>query len=340
MSFLGQIFNPIFQVIAGLLAFYYGLVHNYAVAIALLTITVMIFLAPLTVKSTRSMLEMQRIQPEIKRIQAKYKNDKVAQQEAMSQVFKENKVSPAGGCLPMLAQFPLLYVMYSVIRGLSNTVGPHHTPSPKYIGHTTALYKELIASGGQMHSLGLNLSQSATSVHGFLTALPYYLVIAVAIVLQYLQMAQLTSKNPQAAAANPQAQMLQKYTPIIFGIIYISIPAGVNMYFIVSSLFRIGQQELMYRHDPVLKKHAQAAAEAKAAGTIDIDHEKPKLSGFKAIFSAAKDANQQGRAQGNGKKPDISRNNGNNRPTNNSQKRNNQSGPKSQNKNNKRNTKP
>ena len=217
MSVLGQIFNPIFEVIAELLAFYYGLVHDYAAAIALLTITVMIVLAPLTIKSTRSMLEMQRIQPEMKKIQAKYKNDKVAQQEAMSQLFKENKVSPAGGCLPMLAQFPLLYVMYSVIRGLTNTVG--NVASPKYISHSTLLYQNLIASHGQMHSLGLDLSETATRVHGFTNALPYYVVIAIAVVLQYLQMAQLTSKNPQGAAANPQAQMLQKYTPIIFAVI-------------------------------------------------------------------------------------------------------------------------
>lgn len=231
------------------------------------------------------MLEMQRIQPEIKKIQAKYKNDKVAQQEALSQLFKENKVSPAGGCLPMLAQFPLLYVMYQVIRGLSNTVGSQ--VSPKYISHSTSLYQSLISSHGQMQSLGLNLSETATKVHGFGNALPYYLVIAVAVVLQYLQMAQLTSKNPQAAAANPQAQMLQKYTPIIFAVIYISIPAGVNVYFIVSALFRIGQQELMYRHDPVLKKHLQASAEARLAGTQEIEHVKPK-QGFRALLSAFK----------------------------------------------------
>lgn len=337
MSFIGQLFNPIFEVIASLLAFYYGLVENYAIAIGLLTVTVMIFLAPLTVKSTRSMLEMQRIQPEIKKIQAKYKNDKVAQQEAMQQVFKENKVSPAGGCLPMLAQFPLLYVMYSVIRGLTNTVGPHHTASPKYISHSTTLYQHLIASGGQMHSLGLNLSLSATGIHGFLNALPYYVVILVAVALQYFQMAQITSKNPAAASANPQAQMLQKYTPIIFGVIYISIPAGVNMYFIVSSLFRIGQQELMYRHDPVLKKHAQAAADARAAGTETIDHVKPKL-GFKALFAATKDSKSGNQLNRNRNKNQGSRgpsNNGNNNNIN-GQRRPGQSRPRGQGKNNKR----
>ena len=340
MSAIGQIFNPIFEVVAGLLAFYYGLIHNYAVAIALLTITVMIVLAPLTIKSTRSMLEMQRIQPEMKKIQAKYKNDKVAQQEALSQLFKENKVSPAGGCLPMLAQFPLLYVMYQVIRGLTNTVGVNHTVAPKYISHATVLYHDLIASHGQMQSLGLNLTETATKVHGFANALPYYLVIVVAVVLQYLQMAQITSKNPQAAAANPQAQMLQKYTPIIFAIIYISIPAGVNLYFIVSSLFRIGQQELMYRHDPVLKKHAQANAEARAAGTESIEHVKPKQSPLKALFSSIKDVGAKGEANPRdnfGTTGRGSSSNGNSRPSNNGQKRPGQPRPKGQGRNNKRN---
>lgn len=337
MSVIGQIFNPIFEVIAELLAFYYGLVHDYAAAIALLTITVMIVLAPLTIKSTRSMLEMQRIQPEMKKIQAKYKNDKVAQQEALSQLFKENKVSPAGGCLPMLAQFPLLYVMYSVIRGLTNTVG--NVASPKYISHSTLLYRNLISSHGQMHSLGLNLTETATKVHGFTSALPYYLVIAIAVVLQYLQMAQLTSKNPQGAAANPQAQMLQKYTPIIFAVIYISIPAGVNLYFIVSSLFRIGQQELMYRHDPVLKKHAQANAEARLAGTDTIEHVKPKQGVLKSLLASAKDIGEKNRARPSkdlGASGPKTSNNGNNRPSGGGQKRPGQSRPRGQGKNNKR----
>ncbi len=344
MSVIGQILNPIFEAIAGLLAFYYGLVHDYSLAIALLTISVMIVLSPLTIKSTRSMLEMQRIQPEIKKIQAKYKNDKIAQQEALSQLFKENKVSPAGGCLPMLAQFPLLYVMYEVIRGLSNTVGPHNTASPKYISHTTLLYHNLIASHGQMQSLGINLSETATRVHGFTSALPYYLVIAIAVVLQYLQMAQLTRKNPQAAAANPQAQMLQKYTPIIFAVIYISIPAGVNLYFIVSALFRIGQQELMYRHDPVLKKHLQASAEARLAGTEAIEHSKPAGGGFKALWSSIKESAEKEQEPKPKPKPSgdfgatgrKSNNNGYKKPSTGGQKRPGQSRPRSPGKNDKR----
>lgn len=259
MHALGQAIHPLYQALAALLAFWYGLVPSYAAAIALLTVTVMVVLAPLTVKSTRSMLAMQRLQPEVKRIQAKYKGDRQTQQEELTALFKENGVSPAGGCLPMFLQLPVFFILYQVIQGLTAVDKVTHAATPKYLSHSSALYQHLLAAHGHMYSLGLDLARSATSVGGgFLSALPFYAMVAGAIALQYIQMRQLTARNPQAAAANPQMQKVQKFTPIIFGVIYISIPAGVNIYFLVSSLFRIGQQELMYRYDPVLRAHHQA----------------------------------------------------------------------------------
>lgn len=263
---LGQLIHPLFVALAALLAFWYGVVPSYAVAIALFTVTVMVVLAPLTVKSTRSMLAMQALQPEVKKIQTKYKGDKMAQQEELSALFKENKVSPAGGCLPMFLQFPVFIVLYQVIRGLTFTkmVHGHEVAAPKYISVHSTLYHHLVIAGGHMQSLGLDLARSATSVHGgFLSALPFYLILVACIALQYLQMRQLTNRNPQASQANPQMAKIQKFTPLVFGVIYISIPAGVNIYFLVSSVFRIGQQELMYRYDPQLKAHA---VKAKAIG--------------------------------------------------------------------------
>jgi YidC/Oxa1 family membrane protein insertase len=81
-------------------------------------------------------------------------------------------------------------------------------------------------------------------------------MILAAVALQYLQMKQLSGRNPQASQANPQMQQIQKMQkifPVFFALIYISIPAGVNVYFIVSSIFRICQQELMYRRDPHIR---------------------------------------------------------------------------------------
>jgi YidC/Oxa1 family membrane protein insertase len=80
--------------------------------------------------------------------------------------------------------------------------------------------------------------------------IPFIALIAAAVGLQYLQMKLLSGRNPVARQANPQMQRMQQLFPLIFAVIYISIPAAVNVYFIVSSLFRVAQQEFIYRREP------------------------------------------------------------------------------------------
>ena len=262
-STLGKIFQPLFQAMAWLIAFFYAVVPNYAVAIALLTVVVMIVTAPLTVKSTRSMVSMQRLAPEMKKLQQKYKGDRQTLNEEMMKLYREHGVNPAGGCLPMVIQFPIFIILYDVIRGLTNTVKsgqlipqllPRHVPctqavcaAPRYIGTSTKLYQNLVHNGGKMPAFGIDLAQRVLGHHTLTAALPYIFLVLVAIGLQYLQMRQLNRRNPQMAQANPQAQMMQRYMPLIFAFIYINIAAGVNIYFIVSSLCRIGLQEAVFR---------------------------------------------------------------------------------------------
>src|ERR1700677_4878448 len=103
---IGRIFQPLFDVVGWVLAFIYGLIPNYAIAIGLLTVVIMLLLTPLTVKSTKSMLAMQRLQPEIKKLQTKYKGAENRQKlnEEMMALYKEQGINPAGGCLPMFLQ--------------------------------------------------------------------------------------------------------------------------------------------------------------------------------------------------------------------------------------------
>jgi hypothetical protein len=102
------------------------------------------------------------------------------------------------------------------------------------------------------------LADKVLSHHTFVQALPYASLILIAIGLQYFQMRQLNNRNPQFAQSNPQAQMMQRYMPLIFAVIYINIAAGVNIYFIISSLCRIGIQEAIFRSG-ALNKAAPAA---------------------------------------------------------------------------------
>jgi YidC/Oxa1 family membrane protein insertase len=267
MNIHGDVLRPIFDLLAGIITFWYALIPSYGVAISLLTITVMVAISPLTIKSTKSMLQMQAIQPKIKELQKQNKGDRQGLAQAQQALFKENKVSPAGGCLPMLLQFPLLIVMYDVIRGLGNTVKTAHgiVASPKYILHSSLLFKHLVLDHGTMMFLGLNLNLTALHLHlGFFNSLPYYLLVIVSVGLPIQLIRPHTPKNPGAAAANPMASKTQQITTLVFGFIYLDIPAGVVVYFLVSGVFRVVQQELMWRHDPTLRSHS-VEARRKAA---------------------------------------------------------------------------
>jgi YidC/Oxa1 family membrane protein insertase len=259
---VGQIFQPLLKLVGGALALIYGIIPNYAVAIALLTVIIMALLTPLTVKSTKSMMAMQRLQPEIKRLQQKYKGAENRQKlnEEMMALYKEQGVSPVGGCLPMFLQMPFLLVFYDVIRGLTNTVEVHGktvaqpryipkppTPLPDPIPLIDRMYHNLVINGGHMVAFGIDLSLKPFS-HGltFAQRIPFFALVAVAVGLQYVLMRQMNSRNPQAAA-NTQMQTIQKITPILFAYIYFIIPAAALIYMIVSTIVRIATQHVMLR---------------------------------------------------------------------------------------------
>ncbi len=100
-----------------------GVVGDWGLAIIVLTVLVRLALMPLTIKQTKSMYELQRIQPKIKELQAKYKDDKEKLQEETMKFYQENKVNPFGGCLPMLLQMPLLIALYQVLGGTAGRPG-------------------------------------------------------------------------------------------------------------------------------------------------------------------------------------------------------------------------
>jgi YidC/Oxa1 family membrane protein insertase len=266
-----------FQLLAGLLAFFYSAVPNYALAIALLTLTVMLVLSPLTLKSTRSMLAMQKLQPEMKALQQKYKGgDRQKLNEEMIALYKEHKVNPVAGCLPMILQMPVFLVMYQVINGLTRK-GEGGEFDPKYLDKGTDLYRALSESGGTMKSFGIDLAKRASESHdSFGAAIPFFLIVALVVFTQYMQTRQTMSRS--TASANPQQQILLKVMPAFFGFISLSIPAGVNVYFLVSALFRIAQTGAMYRFDPTLSAHARKHAREIEAKAVDV---KPAKGGVK-----------------------------------------------------------
>ncbi|MGH9088709.1 MAG: YidC/Oxa1 family membrane protein insertase, partial [Acidimicrobiales bacterium] len=261
---VGQIFHPLFVAIADILAYIYGLVPNYAAAIAILTVVIMAVLTPLTIKSTRSMLAMQEIQPEMQKLRQKYKGAENREQlnQEMMKLYREKGVSPTGGCLPMFLQMPALYVLYDVIRGLTNTVqhGAKLTTglrclhaicaTPRYIPHHSLMYTNLVTSPGVMNSFGMNLAAKPLTHHSSWPAyIPYFAFVLAAVGLQYFQMAQMTKRNRGRTSQVPsQMQTMQRVMPLIFGYIYFVVPAGVTIYMIISSAIRVLTQDVIFRY--------------------------------------------------------------------------------------------
>jgi len=187
-----------FDFFATILSFFYDLVPNYAFAIVMLTLLVMIIVTPLTLKGTRSMMMMQQLQPEMRKIQTRYKDDRQKLNEELLKFYKENNINPLGGCLPLLVQMPVFLVLYQVLRGLtrresglgfdtgwvssqvSQGAGVTKPPSivrpfdPAFLNESSSLYQSL-AGNTQMDAMGMDLAESASKAlsQGILHALPY-----------------------------------------------------------------------------------------------------------------------------------------------------------------------
>ena len=257
-----------FQFLADALAFFYDIWPSYGGAILLFTLAVMLVLSPLAIKSTRSMIRMQRLQPEMKKLQAKYKDDREALNREMMAFYKANNVNPFSSCLPLLLQMPVFIVLYRVLHGLTQT-GSDGTFDPKYLDHGSSLYQDLSATD-KMMSWGMDLSKSAVQElqdRGVLVAIPYILLVGIVVVTSFVQQRQIQGRNPNAAA-NPQQQMIGRIMPFIFIPISISLPAGVVIYFAVSNLVRVGQQALVTKLEFSGKdddgKHPPKVREAEA----------------------------------------------------------------------------
>lgn len=284
---VGSIFQPIFRAFGWLLAFFYGLIPNYAIAIVLLTIVIMGLLTPFTVKSTKSMAAMQRLQPEIKKLQVKYKGpeNRAMLNEELMRLYKEEGANPIGGCLPVLLQAPFLFMLYSVIKGLANKVMKHGVlvSQPRYIPTNSKMFHTLVQSGGQIKAFGMDLNLKLFSQHSsWLAQIPFAIFVLAAVGLQYFQMAQINNRNAKMGTKMPAQQLaMQRFLPLFFAFFYMVIPAAVVLYMIISTTIRIITQMLMYRaglmdpHRGVEKKPAAASEAIDTTATPAIEAPKP-----------------------------------------------------------------
>ncbi|MGK2928394.1 MAG: YidC/Oxa1 family membrane protein insertase [Acidimicrobiales bacterium] len=261
-------FDSIFEFAARILDFFYGLIPNFAIAIMLMTLLVMLVTTPLTLKGTRGMIKMQLLQPELKKIQEKHKGgDRQEMNAELMAFYQENNLNPLGGCLPLLVQAPVFLLLFRLIQGLTRT-GADGTFDPKYLDEGSSLYRALDRRE-EMVSFGLDLAESTSQAVGdsIIHGLPYLILILIMIGAQYFQQKQVSARNPDGGMAMPQQKILLRVMPAFFGIISINFPAALVVYWVTSSIYRIGLQayitRALYAGEESLGSQANKAA-AKA----------------------------------------------------------------------------
>ena len=291
--------DALFDGLAWLLAIYYTLGSSYGVAIMLFTLTVMLILTPLTFYTTRSMLRMQTLQPEVKKIQAKYQGDRQRMNEEMMRLYQANNVNPLGSCLPILAQLPVFFVLFRLIRGLTRRVSdlgtyvgwrlpfgenavpepdfPERTFNPEYLASDSEL-RIALENSTEMNFWGMDLSSSLTDAFrdSFSAAMPFLLLIVLIGVTSYVQQRQIAGRRDPDTPINPQQQMIMKFMPWFLPIISVGFPAGLNLYFVSSNIVRVGQQAVITRRIYRPHQERQALIESKADEEEDEAEEPPE----------------------------------------------------------------
>ena len=273
--------------IGSVLAWLYDVVGNFGIAIIILTILFRIVLLPIGIKQIKSMQLMQALQPKIKEIQKKYKGNRQKASDETMKLYQEYGANPLSGCLITLLQFPILIAMYSVIRapipyadsdpakpaGVSceaqnGTPLPdecfknNHLPVDSQLFHDITEHNDTGQHFGLMN-LQCSASQSGKTVPVLNTArkpsgqtldcgdstadrIPYFVLLALMIATTYYSSRQ-TQRATPASAQNSSTQILTRVMPLTFGIFGFAFPAGLVLYWTVSSSFQIGQQTVMLR---------------------------------------------------------------------------------------------
>ncbi|MDH5372773.1 MAG: YidC/Oxa1 family membrane protein insertase [Acidimicrobiia bacterium] len=268
-------FDAIKNVLGWFLGIFYDIVPNYGIAIVMLTILINLVLFPLTLKQTRSTRAFQTIQPEIKRLQAKHKEDPQMLQSEMMRIQKEAGATPGGCLIPLLVQMPIWFALFRVLRGAASAEEIVDSGIPV----SSSLYQHLVDGGGRF--LGMDLGLHPADVYssdGLVSTIPYLVLIALMVAVQFIQQwhAQPRDGRPQDKQAQ-QMQTITKFMPLFIGFISWSFPAGLTLYWATSNTFRLGQQAMIFRMDG--RPPPPQKAEAKDAEADSPEQQAPKPQG-------------------------------------------------------------
>lgn len=236
MEQIFQLLRPIQNVLEYIVVFLYkNIVSNYGIVIILLTVIVRIVLIPLTISQTKSMAKMQKLQPELKELQKKYKDDKQKLQQETMEFYKKNNVNPLAGCLPLLLQMPVFFALFQALRNpseiVTNILG-NFTIDGVANGIKTGLAGFLPAgeftimgvANPNYNFLWMNLNEKD----------PYYILVILMVATMFL--------TTRMTTTDPKQSKIMYIMPVVFGFISFQFPSGILVYWVTSNIWGIGQQ--------------------------------------------------------------------------------------------------
>lgn len=240
-----EAFSPLISVFEAVLVF----IHNdlvggsWGLAIIGLTVVIRAVLLPLTVKQFRSMQELQRLAPQLKALQEKYKEDKQRQQQEIMAFYREHKVNPFASCLPLLLQLPVFISLFYMLR----TDLKKHICGTQLVDHYNALHHKAITAVSELPSSFISKTscQTVAPHSGKFLFLPDITNKATGVALVVLLLlyvgSQVASTLLMSASADPNQRRLMLVLPLFFVIILYAYPAGLLVYWITTNLWTIGQ---------------------------------------------------------------------------------------------------
>lgn len=240
----------IVQILLQILRFIQGFASDWGLSIIILTVIVRLILTPLLLKSTKSTARMQVLQPKLMEIQQKYADDPQRQAEEMQKFYSENKFNPLGGCLPLLIQMPILLALFTLLRNL-----------PGYIGESGVVFS--------FYNImpDLTTTPGAQWANGIATALPYLISLILFGILTVIPSLYQSHNQTGQQASSMRTMALVMGTMMLW--LGWNLPAGVLLYYDVSSLWQVAQQIFVTRR--VMEKAKAEEEERLAHAPIEVD---------------------------------------------------------------------
>ncbi len=196
---------------------------NWGWDIILLTVALRILMLPMSIKSQRSMMKMQRLSPQMQRIREKFKDDNERQQKEMVELYKRNHVNPLGGCLPMAIQFPIFIGLY---EALLNAVELRHSPFALWIH---------------------DLSAPDCLPISWMPKIPYLDCHGLPVLVLLMGASTFLQQWMSPTSPDPNQQKMMMLTPIIFTVLFVNFPAGLSLYYFASNVLGVIQQVFLNR---------------------------------------------------------------------------------------------